>query len=71
MASVEITEGVALQQYLVLAKNAKGKAGVALIQQVLSAPNVFVFGELLDNQNIQGVRNTIETNSYLFSVGRN
>jgi COP9 signalosome complex subunit 7 len=56
MASAEITEGSGLQQFIVLAKNAKGKAASALIQQVLAAPNVFVFGELLESPNFQQVR---------------
>lgn len=55
MASAEITEGHGLQQFVVLAKNSKGKAASALIQQVLAAPNVFVFGELLDSPNFQQV----------------
>eukprot|EP01115_Flamella_aegyptia_P011888 TRINITY_DN57227_c0_g1_i1.p1 TRINITY_DN57227_c0_g1~~TRINITY_DN57227_c0_g1_i1.p1 ORF type:complete len:180 (-),score=32.38 TRINITY_DN57227_c0_g1_i1:325-864(-) len=63
MASVEITEGVGLQQFLVLAKNAKGKAASALISQILSAPNVFVFGELLDNPNIQQLAETDDKKS--------
>mmetsp|Transcript_34749 Transcript_34749/g.61147 ORF Transcript_34749/g.61147 Transcript_34749/m.61147 type:complete len:238 (+) Transcript_34749:90-803(+) len=37
----------ALEQYLVLAKNARGKSCEALITQALSNPNTFVFGELL------------------------
>jgi len=43
----------ALQQFQILAKTAKGKAAAALVQQALSHPNVFVFGELLDAPNIQ------------------
>lgn len=37
----------ALEQYLVLAKNARGKSCEALITQALSNPHTFVFGELL------------------------
>eukprot|EP01114_Cavostelium_apophysatum_P019874 TRINITY_DN6516_c0_g1_i1.p2 TRINITY_DN6516_c0_g1~~TRINITY_DN6516_c0_g1_i1.p2 ORF type:complete len:280 (+),score=73.07 TRINITY_DN6516_c0_g1_i1:30-842(+) len=54
----QITEGAALQTYLVLAKNSKGKACTAVIQQALSAPNVFVFGELLENPNVQQLAGT-------------
>jgi COP9 signalosome complex subunit 7 len=38
----------ALEQYLILAKTAKGKACEALIGQAISNPRTFVFGELLD-----------------------
>jgi len=62
-ATADLTEGGALQQYILLAKNAKGKACAALIQQALSAPNVLVFGELLDNQNVQQLAGTEESKS--------
>ena len=42
-----------LEQFVLLAKNAKGAAAVELIKQALEAPGVFVFGELLDMPNIQ------------------
>ena len=42
-----------LEQFVLLAKNAKGAAAVELIKQALEAPTVFVFGELLDMTNIQ------------------
>jgi len=64
MASIDLTDGTALQQFLVMGKNAKGKACVALIQQVLSAPNVFVFGEFLDLPNTQHLQET-EDKKYL------
>jgi len=41
-----------LEQYILLAKGAKGNAAVALVKQVLEAPGVYVFGELLDMANI-------------------
>ena len=44
-----------LDQFLILAKNARGKAAIALIQQVLNHKKTFVFGELLETENIQGV----------------
>jgi len=62
-ATQDLTEGGGLQQYLLLAKNAKGKACAALIQQVLSAPNVLVFGEFLDNPNVQQLAGTEEAKS--------
>ena len=42
-----------LEQFVLLAKNAKGAAAVELIKQALEAPGVYVFGELLDMSNIQ------------------
>jgi len=59
MATAEInTTGAALQTYVQLAKNAKGKGAVAVIQQALSAPNVYVFGELMEMQGIQQLAGT-------------
>lgn len=46
-----------LEQFVLLAKNAKGAAAVELIKQALEAPAVFVFGELLDMANIQDLTN--------------
>jgi len=59
MANAEqITEGAALQTFVTLAKNAKGKQCIAIIQQALSANNVFVFGELLEMPNMQQLSGT-------------
>jgi len=59
MATAEInTTGAALQTYVSLAKNAKGKAAAAVIQQALSAPNVYVFGELMEMPGVQGLAGT-------------
>lgn len=44
-----------LQQFCVLAKNATGPALLDVIKQVLDAPNVFVFGELLVEPNVAEV----------------
>lgn len=44
-----------LQQFCVLAKNANGAALLDVIKQVLDAPNVFVFGELLVEPNVTEV----------------
>lgn len=41
-----------LEQFVLLAKSAKGNACAELIRQVLEAPGVYVFGELLDMPNI-------------------
>jgi len=60
MATAELTEGSGLQQYIVLAKSLKGKACSAAIQQALNAPNVLVFGELLEMPNVQQLAETEE-----------
>ncbi|CAI5729758.1 unnamed protein product [Peronospora destructor] len=53
------TAGVAsLEQFTLLAKNARGRACVALIQQVLSNKKLFVFRELLDMPNVEALRNS-------------
>ena len=36
-----------LEQFLLLAKTARGPAAVELVKQALDAPGVYVFGELL------------------------
>jgi len=65
MASADqLTEGNALQTYVLLSKNAKAKACTAVIQQALSAPNVFVFGELLEMPTVQQLAGT-EDSKYL------
>lgn len=45
-----------LEQFVLLAKGAKGAACLELIKQVLEAPGVHVFGELLVMPNILEVR---------------
>lgn len=44
-----------LQQFCLLAKTAHGAAILELIKQVLEAPGVYVFGELLVMPNVQDV----------------
>ncbi|KAG8198768.1 hypothetical protein JTE90_007078 [Oedothorax gibbosus] len=62
-----------LEQYLLLSKSAKGAAAVELIKQVLVAPGIYVFGELLDMPNIQELNTTQHANYYqllhLFAFG--
>lgn len=45
-----------LEPFLLMSKAAKGAAAAKLIQDVTSASGVFVFGELLEQSNIQEVR---------------
>lgn len=42
-----------LEQFVLLAKTAKGAAAVELIKQALEAPGVYVFGELLDMPHVK------------------
>jgi len=62
-----------LEQFVLLAKSAKGAAAVELIKQVLEAPGVHVFGELLDMPNVIELENGPYANYYhalhLFAYG--
>lgn len=42
-----------LEPYLLLTKTARGSAAVELIQRVLEAPGVYVFGELLETESVK------------------
>merc|ERR1712110_1045052 len=44
-----------------LAQGAKNAAAVGLVQQVLEAPGVYVFGELLDHPNIKDLETNTST----------
>jgi COP9 signalosome complex subunit 7 len=46
-----------VEQFVLLAKSAKGAGASELIKQALEAPGVYVFGELLEMPNIKDVRN--------------
>ncbi|ETV67270.1 hypothetical protein H257_16509 [Aphanomyces astaci] len=50
-----------LEQFTLLAKTARGRACVALIQQVLSNKKLFVFGELLDMPNVKALAESDQT----------
>lgn len=62
-----------LEQYLLLAKTAKGAAAAELIKQVTEAPGVYVFGELLEMPNIRelvdGPHSTYYSLLNLFAFG--
>ncbi|KAG7166520.1 COP9 signalosome complex subunit 7a-like [Homarus americanus] len=63
-----------VEQYILLAKQAKGAAAVQLVKQVLEAPEVYVFGELLDMPNITNLKNNPQHAPYyellqLFAYG--
>lgn len=62
IAKEEITAAVVhnpLEQFVLLSKGAKGAACLELIKQVLEAPGVHVFGELLAMPSIKEVRSSI------------
>ena len=46
------------EQFLILAKNQKGRALEALVQQVLNNKKIFVFGELLALQTVRDLSGT-------------
>lgn len=50
-----------LEQFVLLAKSAKGAACLELIKQVLEAPGVHVFGELLVMPNILEVNSNFHS----------
>ena len=45
----------ALEQFVLLAKSARGAAAAELVRQALDAPGVYVFAELLDMPHIKEV----------------
>lgn len=57
MTDTKSTSFNPLEQFVLLAKSAKGAAAVELVKQALEAPGVYVFGELLDMPNISEVLN--------------
>ena len=44
-----------LESFLLLLKDAKGAGAASVVTQAMSAPNVYVFGEILDLPNVQEV----------------
>ncbi|KAL1137869.1 hypothetical protein AAG570_009565 [Ranatra chinensis] len=46
-----------LEQFVLLAKSVRGAATVELVRQVLAAPGVHVFGELLDMPSVKELEN--------------
>lgn len=62
-----------LEQFVLLAKTAKGAAALELIKQAVETPGVNVFGELLDMPNIKELENGPHANYWntlnLFAYG--
>jgi len=72
-SSTMITSGP-LESFLLLSKSTRGAAASDLILQAISAPNVYVFGELLRSTNLQELNKKSETSPYwnlleLFAYG--
>uniref|UniRef100_A0A8C5WGI0 PCI domain-containing protein n=1 Tax=Leptobrachium leishanense TaxID=445787 RepID=A0A8C5WGI0_9ANUR len=53
MAGEQKPSSSLLEQFILLAKGTKGSALPALVNQVLDAPGVYVFGDLLDLPSVQ------------------
>ncbi len=62
MTDIKPIKSNPLEPFVILAKSTKGAAAVELIKQVLDAPGVYVFGELLDMPNM------IEVYSFTFQI---
>ncbi|KAI1303594.1 COP9 signalosome complex subunit 7a [Halotydeus destructor] len=63
-----------LEQFIILSKGARGLAAVELIKQVLEHPNIYVFGELLDQPSIKELEENADHSSWfrllrLFAFG--
>lgn len=56
-SSAEKSANNPLEQFVLLAKTAKGAAAMELIRQAVETPGVHVFGELLDMPNIKELEN--------------
>ncbi|KAH0552754.1 COP9 signalosome complex subunit 7 [Cotesia glomerata] len=57
LVSTEKASNNPLEQFVLLAKSAKGAAALQLVKQAMEAPGVNVFGELLDMPNIIELKN--------------
>lgn len=59
------SEGHPLNQFVILAKSAQGKALESLVKQALEHSAIFVFGELLDAPNIQDLAKSPDGSKFL------
>jgi len=62
---MQLPETNPLEQFVLLAKQARGAAAAKLVQQALAAPNVYAFGELLQCPNIQDLEKSEDTSGFL------
>lgn len=58
-----------LESFCLLAKNARGRAAVQIIQEATAAPGLFAFGELLDMPNVQQVSALLPSQGFGFGCG--
>eukprot|EP01121_Diplochlamys_sp_Union-15-3_P019264 TRINITY_DN721_c1_g1_i1.p1 TRINITY_DN721_c1_g1~~TRINITY_DN721_c1_g1_i1.p1 ORF type:complete len:291 (+),score=61.95 TRINITY_DN721_c1_g1_i1:40-873(+) len=66
---LELTDGTHLEQFVIQIKNVKTPAALTpIIKQALSAPNVFVFGELLAMENVKQLANAEEEHKKTFEL---
>ncbi|KAJ1491335.1 hypothetical protein T484DRAFT_3182763 [Baffinella frigidus] len=63
-----VLEDAAIEQYVILAKGAKGRAAVALIQQAISHPHLYHFGDILEHENIEALANSPDTAPWLHAL---
>lgn len=54
----------AMEQFLLLAKSCRGLAAVQLVKQLLESPQLYVFGEFLDQPNIKELTASAEHKPY-------
>jgi len=54
----EITNGREQDAFIISSKNLKSKALVPAIKQVLSSPNVYVFAEFLNQENVKSMKDS-------------
>ena len=63
----------AIQQFVLLGKNLKGRTAASLVSQAVSHPQTYVFGELLDLEGIKGLKGSEFQQAYnlleLFAYG--
>lgn len=68
-----MSSSAALEQFILLAKTAKGAAAMELIRQALETPGIYVFGELLEMPNIKELASGPHSSYYnllnLFAYG--
>ena len=56
------------ESFVLLANGVHGAAAVQLVHQVLEAPNVFVFGEILQHPNISALEQHQDTGRSYFKL---
>jgi COP9 signalosome complex subunit 7 len=60
---VEGRQVALLEQFVLLAKNVRGRGAAEIVKQATCEPGLFAFGELLDMPSIQEVRSDCQCNT--------